>query len=283
MMENFLLERHSKIMKQIISLDNVSYKYSDSDCAIKNVSLSICKGEKVALVGNNGAGKSTLMLAMAGAVLPLEGKIYLNEQIVASKNLRELRKAVGIIFQDADNQIIAPTVQDEVSFGPYNLKLSKEEVKTRTDKAIEDMNLDAFRTRPPHYLSGGEKKRVTIADILAMQPQIILMDEPTASLDIYHTEILEEKLEKLNQEGMALVVSTHDVDFVWRWADRVILMSSGEIIADADIEAVFCDDELLKKAGLKRPLLVEISKHLGLKNLPRTIQQFKNITEAKNG
>lgn len=264
-------------MEQVIRVENVSYKYDDTLDAVKNVSLVISQGERVALMGNNGAGKSTLMLAMAGAILPDEGDIYLKDERVEKSKLRNLRRAVGIIFQDADNQIIAPTVEDEVAFGPNNLKLPRQEIRDRTNRAIEDMNLGDFRKRPPHYLSGGEKKRVTIADILAMEPQPILLDEPTASLDIFHTEILEDKLEKLNKEGMALLVSTHDVDFVWRWADRVVLMCQGEILIDAGVEEVFAQEELIIKAGLKKPILLEVAQHLKLKSLPKTIEQLKGI------
>ena len=258
----------------ILEIKNLSCRYPGMDKpALNDVSVSIHKGEKIALLGNNGAGKSTFFLCCNGVVTPEHGEIYLNGSKIgrSKKELMELRKTAGLVFQDPDHQIIASTVESEVSFGPMNLRMELSEVKKATDSAMEKMNISQFRLRPPHYLSGGEKKRVGIAGILAMQPQILLMDEPTAGLDCAHIGLFENELEKLYQDGMSIVVSTHDVDFAWRFAPRVLVLSCGRIIADAPAEEVFADDELLKTAVLRKTVLFEIAEHMGLKTIPKTI------------
>ena len=271
-------------MKEIIKLENVSYSYETSSCALKDINFSIYKGDKVALIGNNGAGKSTLMLCCAGAIFPTDGNITIEQELITSKNISILRKNVGLVFQDADSQIIAPTVESEISFGPINLNFSDEMVAKAVDNALDDMNLQDFRTRVPHQLSGGEKKRVTIADILAMEPKIVMMDEPTASLDINHVKILEQKLEDMSDKNISLVISTHDVDFVYRWANRVIVMNNAQIIADDTVQNVFTNDELLASAGLEKPLILQIAQLLDvhINNVyPKSINEFKQMTEKK--
>ena len=166
------------------------------------------------------------------------------------------------MFQEPDTQIIAGTVGSEVSFGPMNLGLDRQEVELRITRSLARMNLEGYENRAPHYLSGGEKKRVSIADILAMEPDMILLDEPTASLDPENVALLERTLEELNEAGITLVVSTHDVDFAYGFARRAVVLSQGEIIRDGEIEEVFRDEEVLKKAGLKKPLLCQVAEVL---------------------
>ena len=196
----------------------------------------------------------------------------------------ELRKNVGIVFQDADNQIIASTVLAEVSFGPMNLKLPKGEVEKRVYEALKYMNITELKDRPPHYLSGGEKKRVSIADIIAMKSEVIIFDEPTAALDPVSTAMLEEVLVRLSDEGKTMMISTHDVDFAYRWAERVVVFSDGEIIADGPVLDVFKDIDILKRANLKRPTMLDVFEILIEKNIinysgvyPKNINEFKEI------
>lgn len=267
-------------MKEILRIENLSYKYDTSDdrMVLKNINIKIHEKEKIAIVGNNGAGKSTFFLCCTGVNKKNTGSIYLGGALIDKKNVQLLRESVGIVFQDADNQIIAPTVESEVSFGPMNLKLPLEQVKMQTDQALESMNLQSLKNRPPHYLSGGEKKRVTIADILAMNPKLILMDEPTASLDINHTKLLEQRLKMLHNSGISLMISTHDMNFVFRWADRIIVLVAGEIIADGEPQEIFCNDEIILKAGLCKPILLEVAQNLHLKlnnQYPKNIDEFK--------
>ena len=180
----------------IIEIKNLKYAYTGDKPALRGIDVTIGKGERIAVIGSNGAGKSTFFLNLNGVLTPDSGEIYFKGQKLTrdKKDLNTLRKSIGIVFQDADNQIIASTVMGEVSFGPMNLKLPREEVVRRVDEALEYMNITDFKDRPPHYLSGGEKKRITIADIIAMHSEVIVFDEPTAALDPLNAEMLEEVL-----------------------------------------------------------------------------------------
>ena len=246
-------------MEQILlQSENLCYSYGQGKQVLKDINITVKKGEKIVILGSNGAGKSTCFLNLNGVYRPDSGRILYRGKEIGKKDLNELRKNVGIVFQDADNQIIASTVFAEVSFGPMNLKLPKEEVKKRVEDALEYMNLGSMRDRPPHYLSGGEKKRVSIADIIAMESEVVIFDEPTASLDPVNVEMLEGVLDKMNEMGKTLLISTHDVDFAYRFADRAVIFSGGRIIADGPVREVFEDDEVLKQANLKRPILLEV-------------------------
>ncbi len=268
----------------VLLLCDVSFAYHGGQQALRRVSLSVCEGEKIALLGPNGAGKSTLFLCMNGVLTPKEGAVCYRGVKISAKNRNELRRGVGIIFQDADNQIIAPTVRAEISFGPMNLKLPKEEVVRRVENAAAVMNLQGFADRPPHNLSGGEKKRVGIADILAMDPDVFLFDEPAASLDPENAQQLENVLDLLGRRGKAVVVSTHDVDFAYRWADRALVLQRGTLLADGAPPAVFAQEALCREANLKSPVLLQIEKMLEQKNLlkekgraPRTVEELEKL------
>lgn len=251
----------------LLSLNNLTYTYDDGTTALTDISFDIYAGQRIAVVGPNGAGKSTLFLTMNGVLTPDSGVITCKGTTIEKKNRKLLRQTVGIVFQEADDQMIASTVLGEVSFGPMNLKLPIAEVRARTDEALAYMNLTDFKERPPHYLSGGEKKRVSIADVLAMKSDIILMDEPTAALDGKNQSMLEEVLERLWQEGKTILISTHDVDFAYRWADRVVVLSDGHIQAAGDPVTVFLNDELLQEASLKQPIMLEMTEYLKEKGL----------------
>lgn len=273
------------IMKTLIlKIEDLHYTYGNGKSALEGVSVDIYEGEKIAVIGSNGSGKSTFFLNIDGVLTPEQGKIIYRDTVINKKNLKELRKNIGIVFQDADNQIIASTVKAEVAFGPMNLKLSKEEVLERVDEALEYMNISNLKDRPPHYLSGGEKKRVSIADIIAMKSEIIIFDEPTAALDPVNAIMLEEVLGKLGAEGKTMIISTHDVDFVYRWAERVIVFCDGKIIADGDPIEIFKNTKILKQANLKKPTLLEVyeslvEKHIleDIKTYPKSIKEFKEI------
>ncbi len=242
----------------ILKAENLHYSYTKEHEVLKGVSLNIHRGERLAVLGANGSGKSTFFLNINGVLRPESGAVYYRDKLINKSSIKELRKNVGIVFQDADNQIIASTVRAEVSFGPMNLGLSKEEVTKRVLDSLNYMNISHLIDRPPHYLSGGEKKRVSIADIIAMDSEIIIFDEPTASLDPQNISIFEEVLDKMSAEQRTLVISTHDLEFAFRWADRIVVFSSGSIIADSDPISVLSDNEVLKKANLKKPILLEV-------------------------
>lgn len=272
-------------MKELIlKIEDLYYTYGNGKAALNGVSTEIYKGEKIAVIGSNGSGKSTFFLNIDGVLMPEKGKIIYKDTVINKKNIKELRKNIGIVFQDADNQIIASTVMAEVGFGPMNLKLSKDEVLKRVDEALEYMNISHLKNRPPHYLSGGEKKRVSIADIIAMKSEIIIFDEPTAALDPLNSIMLEEVLLKLGNEEKTMLISTHDVDFTYRWAERVLVFNDGKIIADGSPLEIFKNKDILRKANLKQPTMLEVYESLvesGLlkdkKEYPKSIEEFKNI------
>jgi len=268
----------------ILCAEHLFYTYANGQPALADVSAELYEGERVAVIGPNGSGKSTFFLNLNGVYAPTDGKIVYRGEEVTKKTLNTLRQNVGIVFQDADNQIIASTVRAEVGFGPMNLRLPREAVLRRVDEALSYMNIAALADRPPHYLSGGEKKRVSIADIVAMRPEVFIFDEPTASLDPVNAQMLEEVLEKLGTEGKTLLISTHDVDFAYRWASRVLVFSQGRIVADAPPLAVFLDTELLKRANLKKPAMLLVYEALlsagVLENAgayPKTPEELKGL------
>ncbi|WP_343250073.1 energy-coupling factor ABC transporter ATP-binding protein [Diplocloster hominis] len=280
------LRQRGKEDSVILEIRDLTYQYETGTQALDGVSLRIRRGERIAVLGANGAGKSTLFLNMNGVLSPDHGELYFHGEKVNKKNVKELRRQVGIVFQDADNQIIASTVLAEVSFGPMNLKLAKPEVAARVDEALDYMELEEFRDRPPHYLSGGEKKRVSIADIIAMKPEVIIFDEPTASLDPVNAGMLEDVLEKLGSENKTIIISTHDVDFAYRWAQRILVFCEGKVIGDGTALDVFSDTEMLKRAHLKRPVLMDIYEMLVEKrllpdqgNYPRDTEMFRVLLE----
>ena len=277
---NRLIEKMEQ--EVILQVRDLQYAYSDEKMALKGVDLDIRQGERIAVMGSNGAGKSTFFLNINGVLQIEHGEIFYRGQKMTKKTMNDLRKNVGIVFQDADSQIIASTVQSEVSFGPMNLKLSRNDVRDRVDEALSYMNLTDFRHRPPHYLSGGEKKRVSIADIIAMHPEIIIFDEPTAALDPVNADMLEEVLEKMAQEGKTIMISTHDVDFAYRWAERVVVFCDGKIIADDAPLAVFSNETVIRQANLKRPMMLDIFETMREKGLVKDDRSYpKNVEEFK--
>ncbi len=275
----------------ILKAENIHYSYDSDKKALKGVSLDIHEKERLVILGANGSGKSTFFLNINGVLKPERGAVYYKDRLIDKSGIKELRKNVGIVFQDADNQIIASSVRAEVSFGPMNLGLSREEVKKRVDDALNYMNIHHLIDRPPHYLSGGEKKRVSIADIIAMDSKIVIFDEPTASLDPKNVVIFEEALDKMSGDGKTLVISTHDIEFAYRFADRIVVFCDGNIIADGSPIDVLDNEKVLKTANLKKPILLDVFETLVEKSIvtkdivpPRNIEEFRDmfVSQAKS-
>lgn len=268
----------------ILQARGLSFSYQEGERILEDVNVDIGRGEQIAVLGANGAGKSTFFLCLNGVLKPEKGDILLCGKKIKKGDLRELRTRVGIVFQDAESQIIASTVRGEVAFGPVNLRLPPEAVRTRTERALEYMNIQKLAERPPHYLSGGEKKQVTIADIIAMEPEVYIFDEPGAALDPVNQELLEEALDRLFREGRTLIVSTHDVDFAYRFAGRILVFSQGRIIGDGKPEELFAREEILKEAHLKQPVLYELGQELKRRGIlrdksryPRSVAEFAKL------
>nr|WP_048187859.1 ATP-binding cassette domain-containing protein [Methanobacterium paludis] len=244
----------------IIETDKIVYEYPDGTKALENVNFHAEEGKIVALLGPNGAGKSTLFLHFNGILEPTSGTVKIDGEPVnyKKKDLMKVRQKVGIVFQNPDDQLFAPTVMEDVAFGPMNLGLSKEEVDLRVKESLEKVGMAGFEKKPPHHLSGGQKKRVAIAGILAMNPKIMVLDEPTSGLDPKGASHILQLLYQLNKEGMTIVISTHDVDLVPLYADSVYIISKGKIIKEGSPQEVFGDVETIRKADLRLPRIAHL-------------------------
>ena len=268
-------------MTAIIEIRDLSYSYGDGTLALKDINISLEEGCKVALVGPNGAGKSTLMLMINGILRPTSGVVLFAGQPLQydAASLRAVRRAVGMVFQNSDDQLFAPTVYQDVAFGPTNLGYPAEKVKRYVGFALQYVGLTGYERRPPHHLSGGEKKRVAIAGILAMEPQVMILDEPTSNLDPASSEEIMEMLDELNQGGKTMIISTHDVDLAYRWADEIILMKDGDVIRRGSGPEVFMDADLIRDARLKPPLVVDIYQELVSRGIASGARPPRNILE----
>lgn len=272
--------------KVLIEARDIHFAYDEKEI-LNGINLAVYEGEKIAVMGSNGAGKSTFFLNLNGVLSPDRGEILMEGKRIGKKELKELRKRVGFVFQDADSQIIASNVRAEISFGPMNMGLKKDEVIKRVESAIEYMDLKGFEDRAPHYLSGGEKKRVSIADILAMETEILIFDEPMAALDPVNSENVEKILNRLHSDGKTIIIATHDVDFAYRFADRIIVFYDGNIIADGSPWEIFNKSEILKKANLKKPAVMTIWEALEKRgavkgNCPKTPEDAAMAIIARN-
>ncbi len=271
----------------LLETDNVTYAYPNGPAALAGVSVRIAAGSKTALVGPNGAGKSTLLLMLNGMLRPASGVVRFDGRPLAydTRSLRDLRRRVGFVFQNPDVQIIAPTVEADVAFGPVNLGLPPEAVRRAVRDALGYVGLHGYEKRPPHHLSGGEKKRVAIAGILAMEPAVLVFDEPTNTLDPASSEEVMELLDELASGGRTVLISTHDVELAYRWADSVILMEHGRVLARGPPEEVFSDHALLAAARLKPPALLDLYNELGLRGViprgvpPKSVLEFTDRIE----
>ncbi|NYT05180.1 MAG: ATP-binding cassette domain-containing protein [Methanomicrobiales archaeon] len=273
----------------IIEFNAVHYAYPNLPDALRGISFAIPKGKKIALVGANGAGKTTLILMCNGMLRPARGEVRINGMPLAytTRALREVRKKVGLVFQNSDMQLFAPTVYQDVAFGPLNLGMEHAAIETAVARSLRAVGLDGFEGRTPHHLSGGEKKRVAIAGILAMEPEVLIFDEPTSSLDPATAEEIMDLLEELNHGGRTILVSTHDVDLAYRWADEIILVKDGNLLCQGPPDRVFADGQLLDDARLKPPVLLELFRELVQRNLigtdkvPRSILDVTDLLESR--
>ena len=272
----------------ILEARDIRYRYPRGMEAVCGISFHIRKNEKIALVGPNGAGKSTLLMMFNGMIRPDSGLMLFDNQPVQydTPSLRVLRKRVGFVLQNPDRQIIAPTVYQDVAFGPTNLGYTEQEVREAVTRALRHVGLEGFERRPPHQLSGGEKKRVAIAGVLAMDPDVLVFDEPTSGLDPSGSEDIMELLDELNHEGKTIIISTHDVELAYPWADRAILMLGGKILQEDIPEVAFDNPESVRRAHLSVPMLLELHRELQKRGFllqgkkPRTVLDMMRCIET---
>ena len=243
-----------------LSTENLSFTYPDGTQALKNIDIEIEKGEKVAIIGPNGAGKSTLFSHFNGLTEPTSGCVKIEGKAISFEKdeLLKVRQKVGIVFQDPNDQLFAPTVKEDIAFGPMNLGLSYGEVEKRVEDALKMVGMENYEDKTPHHLSGGQQKRIAIAGIIAMKPELMILDEPTAGLDPDGVEKVLNIMNQLNKEGMTLIISSHDIDMISKYADKIFILYNGEIIESGNKNKIFSDMELLKKAHLRTPITTEI-------------------------
>ncbi len=266
----------------IVEVNDISYSYTGEMSvtpALSGVSLSVEKGAFVAVIGHNGSGKSTFARHINALFLPVSGKVLINGMDTQDEaKVWDIRKCAGMVFQNPDNQLVATIVEEDVAFGPENIGVPSEEIRARVDEALQQVNMIEFKERAPHMLSGGQKQRVAIAGVLAMRPDIIVFDEPTAMLDPEGRAEVLETIRKLNGEGKTILLITHYMEEALL-ADTVVVMTGGRITKTGTPREVFADEQALKDAGLSAPPHIELYHRLKAKGVelgecPLTIEEL---------
>lgn len=270
----------------ILKAENLYFSYDDDNShSLNGLSLEIKKGQKVAVMGANGSGKSTFFLCCTGIHKPQKGKLYLDGKEVKynKKGLLDLRSKVGIVFQDPDNQLFSASVYQEISFGILNLGVSEEQAKKEVEEVIDYLEITPFRSKPTHALSGGQKKQVSIADILVMHPEIIILDEPAAALDPRHTTMVNRIVEQMTESGITVLMATHDVNYAYEWADKVILFHEGKVLMNGSPEEVFGNRAALRQTNLEPPAVLELFESLCKKGILKSSLPFPKNLKALEG
>ncbi len=248
----------------IVHVDCVTHKYPDGTEGIHKMCFRVYPKEIVALCGPNGAGKSTLIEHLNGLMMPDVGRVRIFGKDIDKRNVSDIRKLVGLVFQDPDSQLFSPTVLEDVMFGPVNLGLSPDDARKRAEWALGVVGMKETR-KIPHYLSGGQKRLVAIAGILAMEPRILVADEPTGDLDPSNSRRVEEVLRSLKEKhGISVVIALHDMDMAARLSDRICVVKDGGILAEGRPGEILYDEALLASAGLEMPMVARLFKDLGL-------------------
>lgn len=247
----------------LLETRDLTYVYPGNVTGLDHVNFIAGRNARIAVIGANGAGKSTLFKHFNGILRPTSGSVLVHGEPVTQKNIREVRKFVGLVFQNADDQIFSPTVEQDVAFGPMNLGLDAETVSHRVEEALAMVGIEHLKERVPHHLSGGEKKRVAIAGVIAMEPQVIVLDEPTAGLDPRGVKDLISVINALAREyGITVIFSTHDVSLIPEVADYLYVMHRGTIVAEGGVSDVFADPELLGSVRLDVPVIPKLIRML---------------------
>ncbi len=249
------------MQQYLLEFEQVHYTYpSAQQSALNNLTLQIPANKRCALIGQNGCGKTTLFLLANGLYKPNKGNIKWQGEALKydRKYLLQLRQKVGLIFQDPEQQLVASTVEEDISYGLCNLGLPDTEIKQRVEQALDEFGLTSLAERPVHHLSLGQKKRVSIADVMVLRPELLLLDEPTAYLDRLHTRNLMATLKRIHTSGTTILMATHDLDLVYRWADWIFVMDKGRLVLQGKPEDVFKQRQILEDLQLGVPLIYEI-------------------------
>lgn len=265
----------------ILKAENLYFSYDDENShSLNGLSLEIKRGQKVAFMGSNGSGKSTFFLCCNGIHRPSSGTLYFDGEPVTydKKGLLKLRSKVGIVFQDPDNQLFSASVYQEISFGILNLGVSEEDAKKEVEEVIDHLEITPFRHKPTHSLSGGQKKQVSIADILVMHPDIIILDEPAAALDPKHTTMVNHIVTRLTEAGITVLMATHDVNYAYEWADEIMLFHEGKVLMHGTPADVFSNKAVLARTNLEPPAVLELFDSLCMKGILKpTLPVPKNL------
>ena len=250
----------------MFKINNLTYQYDKKRKALDNISMDFDKGDIIGIIGSNGSGKSTLFNNLMGILKPTEGEIlYKNNKLkYDKKSLYNLRKDVGIVFQDPEKQIFYSMVYDDLAFALRNIGLDRKNIKVRINKALEAVNGEDFIDRPVHSLSFGQKKRVAIASVIAMENNLILLDEPTDGLDPESTKAIVEIIKSMYNKGKKIIITSHDMNLIYDICDYTYVLNKGKIIVEGKVEEVFINEEKIEEAGLELPWLVKLNKNMDL-------------------
>lgn len=256
----------------LIETRDLCYSYPHSVKALEGINFIAPRNARIAVIGSNGAGKSTLFKHFNGIFRPTSGQVLIRGEPITKQNIREVRKFVGIVFQNADDQIFSPTVEQDVAFGPTNLGLDEETIHHRVHEALRIVGIEHLAERVPHHLSGGEKKRVAIAGVIAMEPEVLVLDEPTAGLDPQGVHDLVGFINSLSKKyGMTVVFSTHDVGLVAEVSDYIYVMNKGRFVAEGSVEEIFVQPDMLRSMRLDVPVLPKLLRSLQQNDIPVTM------------
>lgn len=272
------------MIENILEVKDLHYTYTDGTHALKGVTLDIKQGMTTAVLGGNGAGKSTLFLSLNGTLKPTAGKVLFKglQLDYSRKGLRDLRKSVGIVFQDPDSQLFSASVLQDISFGPINMKLPEEEVRKRVNAAMDRIGISHLKDKPTHCLSFGQKKRVAIAGVLAMEPEVLVLDEPTAGLDPMGVSEIMKLLRKIQKDlGLSVVISTHDIDIVPLYCDYAYVMDQGRIVLEGTPKEVFAHRDEIRSVNLRLPRIRHLMEILKEKDDFEFSENANTISEAR--
>jgi len=262
----------------MIEVENVSFTYPSGVEALREISITIGDGEFVAIMGENGAGKTTLIKQLNGILKPEKGNVYIDGVNTKEASVAELSRNVGLVFQNPDHQLFSETVEEEIAFGLRNFGFPEEEISKQVDWALNLLDIARYKKTSPFLLSGGERKRVALATVLAWNPKIIVIDEPTIGQDYTQKEKLRRFFNELNTQGRTVIIVTHDVEFVADCSPRVVLMYQGQIISEGRAKTILTSQEVASKASILLPQISELFHQLGDLGLPRDVI---DVSEAK--